>query len=335
MYFSSSIIGLCALFFLGFAQAQSSASVPADLSSAFDPTSIQLLASYGNDAQQGFESGDRLTTQGTAKQPIFSLGQSSGVNNAIEFVIMMVDTTTTTRTLHYMQTDFKATGDETTISSSTQPIFAYKAPGTLGETGTRQYSFLLYQQKSNFQPSTLPTSGQTFDVASFEKNSGLSDALAGIVMNVDVSGTGSGAGAGTGEQNTPASVAPQTIETITTPIAAPTSEAEPTAAATTTTTSPTQAQTSVAGAASSTSVDVLTPTGSLATSSLSVSTRPVVGGNTKSISSVQTSVTSAALASNTATVNANSTLGSDAVLSKFKGPLPILLPIVAAALIFS
>ncbi|KMU78484.1 hypothetical protein CISG_07488 [Coccidioides immitis RMSCC 3703] len=56
-----------------------------------------------------------------SRTPNFALGDASGVNTALSFMIMMVDTTEEgSRRIHYMQTDFKATGEKTKIESSTR-----------------------------------------------------------------------------------------------------------------------------------------------------------------------------------------------------------------------
>ena len=120
--------------------------------------------------------------------PTFALGDASGVNTDITFLIMMIDTTSDKRVLHYLQPDFKATEDKTAIDSSTKPVQAYQAPGTLGDSGPRQYTFLMYQQKPGFKASGMPSQGSTFDVKSFASTNNLGDALAGIAMSVQVSG---------------------------------------------------------------------------------------------------------------------------------------------------
>ena len=105
----------------------------------------------------------------------------------------MLDTTTDSRVLHFLQPDFHSNGDETQIASTTKPAFAYNGPGTLGETGSRQYSFLLYQQFGTFQSTSIPSVGQTVDMQKFQSDNGLEDALAGVVMVVDLTSASSSA----------------------------------------------------------------------------------------------------------------------------------------------
>ena len=100
----------------------------------------------------------------------------------------MIDTTSSQRVLHYLQTDFQATEEKTAIASQTKPLQAYKAPGTLGDSGPRDYTFLMYEQKKAFQASAMPSPGSNFDVKTFSSSNGLGDALAGIALSVQVSG---------------------------------------------------------------------------------------------------------------------------------------------------
>ncbi|MCJ1481109.1 hypothetical protein MMC06_001265 [Schaereria dolodes] len=166
-------------------------SVPTDLSSGFELDAIQLTVSYGGST---ITDGEKLSSQETSKEPLFSLGDASGVNTVISFLIVMVDTTTKNRVCHFIQTDFKADGDETGIASTTQPLVSYQAPGTLGESGDSQYSFLLYEQTAEFQAKNLPQSGQTFDVESFQSANGLKSAIAGLAMKVDLTAASTSSG---------------------------------------------------------------------------------------------------------------------------------------------
>ncbi|MCJ1233065.1 hypothetical protein MMC14_001019 [Varicellaria rhodocarpa] len=187
-----------ALWFVACARAQtSSVSVPADLSSKFDPNSISLQVNYDNKAEFGFANGAHISPQQTSKTPVFALGDASGVNTAISFLLVMLDTTTNNRVLHFVQPDFKANGDETAISSSANPALAYAAPGMLGESGSSQYSFLLYQQVGTFPSKSIPSAGQTINMQIFQSDNNLQDALAGVVMVVDLdSASSSSASAG-------------------------------------------------------------------------------------------------------------------------------------------
>lgn len=104
----------------------------------------------------------------------------------------MVDTTSASqRTLHFLQTDFKANGDRTDMNSSAKPAFPYHPPLTMGETGRRQYTFLLFQQTptTGFTVKDVPTDGKNFDVAKWRAANGLEEAQAGITMNVDRNST--------------------------------------------------------------------------------------------------------------------------------------------------
>ncbi|MCJ1308480.1 hypothetical protein MMC25_002133 [Agyrium rufum] len=170
---------------LGSTFAQTKVKVPSDLASGFDPGSIILQVNYDNAAEFGFQDGSQFTQQATATTPVFALGDASGINTAIKFLMMMVDTTTSSRVLHFLQPDFQTNGDETGISSSSIPAFAYAAPGALGETGSRQYSWLLYQQIGTFAAKDVPSPGQTMDVEAFQSANDLKPALAGVVMVVN------------------------------------------------------------------------------------------------------------------------------------------------------
>ena len=140
------------------------------------------------------------------------------MNTDISFLIMMIDTTTNNRVLHYMQGDFQATEDKTAIASSAKPLLAYKAPGTLGDTGsTRDYTFLMYQQKDGFKASDMPSLGSTFDIKSFMSSSGLDDALAGIAMSVQVSGGSNSAASSQGAASSTAQSTAQQTTTAATP----------------------------------------------------------------------------------------------------------------------
>ena len=165
-------------------------SVPPPLSSSFDSSAIQLQVSYNGDAFNGFADGSTVPLSNTRSQPVFALGDASGVNTAISFFVMMVDTTDMSDiVLHFLQTDFKASGGKTGIASASQPLVTYQAPGAFGETGSRQYSFLLYEQTGDGNLQGIPQGGENFDVTSFENTNDLSGAEAGIAMFVDVPGS--------------------------------------------------------------------------------------------------------------------------------------------------
>ncbi|KAI9817469.1 MAG: hypothetical protein M1827_001079 [Pycnora praestabilis] len=217
---------LCASFIFSASYAQS-VTVPSDLSSAFDPNTISLQVNYAGNAEAGFADGTTFTPQNTSQAPVFALGDASGVNTAISFMIAMLDTTSSSsRVLHFLQADFKANGDRTGLSSSSQPAVPYRGPGSFpSESGTRDYSFLLYQQPSdNFKVKDLPTIGATFDVEGWQTVNGLQAADAGVVMVVDLGG--SNATSSSGQSSQSASSSPQSSSLSAAPsTAAPASSA--------------------------------------------------------------------------------------------------------------
>ncbi|KAI9725337.1 MAG: hypothetical protein M1835_003834, partial [Candelina submexicana] len=172
---------VCATALLSKSLAQGTTTIPTDLTSGFDPNSITLQVSYTGDSSEGFKDGTKLSQQDTTKSPTFALGDSSGVNTALSFLILLLDTTNlSNRTLHFLQTDFKADGDKTSISSKSQPAVPYRGPGAFSETGTRQYSFLMYQQTAKgVGVKNLPATGANFDVQKFQSDNGLKAPVAG------------------------------------------------------------------------------------------------------------------------------------------------------------
>ncbi|KAL9108020.1 MAG: hypothetical protein Q9227_007125 [Pyrenula ochraceoflavens] len=210
MYTKSILFNTLLSLSYSFAQQQSGSgggtTVPSSLSSGFDPSAIQLQVSYTGDAFNGFADGSSIQQSSTSKQPVFALGDASGVSTVAQFTIMMVDSTDSNNmALHFLQTGFKADGDKTGISSQTQPTVKYQAPGAFGETGTRQYSFLLYQvngggSSENLQG--LPQGGSKFDVTQFQSSNGLKSAEAGVAMKVELGGgSGNSNGNGNGQQS--------------------------------------------------------------------------------------------------------------------------------------
>ncbi|EAS27530.3 uncharacterized protein CIMG_10135 [Coccidioides immitis RS] len=172
-----------------FALAFSQATVPPDLSGGFGSGSIDLQVSFGGDASDGLADGAVVSKQDASRTPNFALGDASGVNTALSFMIMMVDTTEEgSRRIHYMQTDFKATGEKTKIESSSEPAVKYTAPGSLGETGKREYSFLMYLQRGETSLGEIPAAGDEIDVKEFEQKNGLPEARAGLAISVDMGG---------------------------------------------------------------------------------------------------------------------------------------------------
>lgn len=143
--------------------------------------------------------------QETFQTPTFAFGDASGVNTQLTTILMMLDTTSDDqRVLHYLQPGFQATEDKTAISSHAQPVQVYKGPGTLGDTGLRNYSFLMFQQFNDpFSPVYVPSLGSTFDVEGFLAKNKLQPALAGIGMQVQ--NAGSSKGSQSSQQPLPAS----------------------------------------------------------------------------------------------------------------------------------
>lgn len=162
------------------------AQIPATLSDNFD---TEMQVSYSGDSSQGFTDGETVPFPDTAEPPVYALGDSSGVNTRISYMVMMLDTTDPTNfIMHYLKTDFKATGEKTGLASSATPIVPYAKPGSLGETAERQYTFLLYQQKQP-DPQGVPQAGEKFDYEAFGAANGLEPPKAGLAMKVIVGDT--------------------------------------------------------------------------------------------------------------------------------------------------
>ena len=205
-----------------FAQQSSSSSgnggttVPSSLSSGFEPDAIQLQVSYTGDSANGFADGSAIQSSSTSQTPVFALGDASGVSTVAQFTVMMVDSTDPNNmALHFLQPGFKADGDKTGIESNTQPLVKYAAPGAFGESGQRQYSFLLYQVngQGNGNLQGLPQGGSKFDVSAFQSANGLKAAKAGVAMKVDLgggnsNGNGNGNGGNSQSQSSATSAAP-------------------------------------------------------------------------------------------------------------------------------
>lgn len=192
-----------------------STAVPADLSGGFKPQDATLQVSFDNQSDAGVPNGAQLTSEQTSQAPTFALGDSSGVNTAIKWVIFMVDTTSSTdRVLHYVQSDFQATEIKTAIASKTQPQMSWKGPGSLGEAGDRQYTFLLYEQPGSFTAQGLPQAGQPINVQQFVKQNGLSKAIAGQTILVNLNST---SGSTSGPVEAPKSSATGPAAAIVTP----------------------------------------------------------------------------------------------------------------------
>lgn len=168
------------------------AQVPAKLSGGF---STEVQVNFQGDSSDGFQDGDTIPFADTANTPVFALGDSSGVNTAVTYMIVMIDSTDENNfIMHYLQTDFKATGQKTGLEASGEPRVPYAQPGAFGEQGARQYTFLLYRQKTasgvGSEVQTVPAAGEKFDYEAFGAANGLEPPRAGVAMKVDVGAGG-------------------------------------------------------------------------------------------------------------------------------------------------
>lgn len=202
--------------------------IPNSLTAGFT-SALQLQASFTNNPSEGFADGTKFKQTDTTGNPTFALGDASGVNTAISFCILLVDTTCPNSfALHFAQTSFKADGDKTQLGTTGQPAFAYAAPGSFGEKGQRQYAFLMYTQPSDtFTFKGLPQKGAAFDINSFESTNGLKDAKAGTSFSVDLGGATGCDGNGAGQSSatsaaasvTPSPSTPSAPASVVSPIA--------------------------------------------------------------------------------------------------------------------
>lgn len=178
--------------------AQSSSSIiPPGLTSGFTD-SLGLEVSYQGVASRfdGIPDGSTVSATDVSTDPIFALSDQSAINTRIAFLIMMLDTTDPNApVLHFAQDQFKADGVQTGISTQAQPLVPYARPGSLGETGQRQYSFLLFQEPSGTTISGLPQAGETLNVDQFLTANNMRGARAGVGILVDNGGGGGGGGA--------------------------------------------------------------------------------------------------------------------------------------------
>lgn len=171
--------------------------IPSGLTSGFT-SSIGLEVSYQGTATRfdGIPDGSTVSATDVSTDPIFALSDQSAINTRIAFLVMMLDTTDPNApVLHFAQDQFKADGEQTGISSQAQPLVPYARPGSLGDTGTRQYSFLLFQEPSGTTISGLPQAGQTLNVDQFLTANNMKAARAGVGIMVDNGGGGGGAAA--------------------------------------------------------------------------------------------------------------------------------------------
>ncbi|KLJ12195.1 hypothetical protein EMPG_12745 [Blastomyces silverae] len=184
----SHLFFVTALFTLAASQ---QAAVPADLAQSFSASGTEgLQVSFGGDASEGITNGQTVSIDDIRSQPTFALGDSSGVNRAISYTIIMLDTTDdNARKVQYLQTDFKATGDKTRIEATGEPAVPYEPPAIA--SGPRQFSFLLYQQRGQelVQLSGVPSNGagstEPFDVKAFEAANNLQPPRVGMAIRVD------------------------------------------------------------------------------------------------------------------------------------------------------
>lgn len=174
--------------------AQGNSIIPPGLTSGFTD-SIGLEVSYQGTASRfdGITDGSTVPAASVSTDPVFALSDQSAINTRIAFLVMMLDTTDPAApVLHFAQDQFKADGQQTGISSQAQPLVPYARPGSLGETGQRQYSFLLFQEPSGTTISGLPQAGETLDVDQFLAANNMRAARAGVGILVD-NGAGGGA----------------------------------------------------------------------------------------------------------------------------------------------
>ncbi|KAL2373788.1 hypothetical protein RJ035_003617 [Blastomyces gilchristii] len=170
--------------------------VPADLAQSFSASATEgLQVSFGGDASEGITNGQTcmpiLTIHPDIRSPpTFALGDSSGVNRAISYTIVMLDTTDDiARKVQYLQTGFKATGDKTRLEATGEPAVPYEPPSVA--SGAHQFSFLLYQQRGQelVQLSAVPSNGagstEPFDLKAFEAANNLQPPRVGMAIRVD------------------------------------------------------------------------------------------------------------------------------------------------------
>lgn len=191
--------------------------IPPGLTSGFTD-SLGLEVSYQGVGSRfdGIPDGTTVPATDASTDPIFALSDQSAINTRIAFLVMMLDTTDPNApVLHFAQDQFKADGEQTGIASQAQPLVPYARPGSLGETGQRQYSFLLFQEPSGTTISGLPQAGETLNVDQFLTANSMRAARAGVGILVD-NGGGGGGGGGAAAPSAPASSVAQTNTPIAT-----------------------------------------------------------------------------------------------------------------------
>lgn len=202
------------LFSLAATAIAQSSIIPPGLTSGFTD-SLGLEVSYQGVGTRfdGIPDGSTVSTADVSTDPIFALSDQSAINTRIAFLVMMLDTTDPNApVLHFAQDQFKADGVQTGISTQAQPLVPYARPGSLGDTGKRQYSFLLFQQQAGATVSGLPKAGETLNVDQFLTANSMKAARAGVGIVVD---NGGGSGGGAAAPSAPAS----TVAPSNTPIA--------------------------------------------------------------------------------------------------------------------
>lgn len=163
------------------------AQVPASLSKGFE---TEMQVNFQGDSSLGFSDGDTIPFPDTDKVPVFALGDASGVNTRISYMIMMLDTTDENNfIMHYLKTDFKASGEKTGLESASTPKVPYAKPGSFGEPGERKYTFLLYLTRGNKEMQSVPQAGEKFDYEAFGAANTLEAPTAGVAMTVNIGDT--------------------------------------------------------------------------------------------------------------------------------------------------
>ena len=250
----------------------------------------------------------------TSQTPTFALGDASGVNTELTLLIMMLDTTDDNqRVLHFLQPGFSATEDKTAIASNAQPIQAYKSPGSLGESGLRKYSFLMYSQPSNFKASNMPSQGSTINVKDFLSQNNLQPALAGIGMQVQMSG-GSGTGSQSSQAPAPA-VSPSSAPSVA-PVASASAALSAAASAAAPAVSSVLSQASQAASSAPAAASGAVSQASAAVTSAVASASAAIGSLTSSAAVMASSAAPNATLTNSATSTAKSTSASASTTAK-------------------
>jgi len=198
-----------ALFIPALAAAITEEFLPPNVKTDFSDT-LEVQASFTNTPSNGFEDGLTISKTEAQATPKFALGDASGLNSQLIYAMLMIDVSCEQPTLHYAQSGFQLDGTKTQIASQTAPVLSYVGPGTFGETGNRQYVFLMYIQENDNAPLTnLPAKGDAFDVNGFASQNNLGDVRAATGFKTELGGstscgtsTGGGSG-GSGGGNSP------------------------------------------------------------------------------------------------------------------------------------